>query len=152
MNSLTKAALLVFFFSLCASAAFVTKRVRDHSSPPPASEVYAVVNRQIAAFRSRDFPGAYRYAASGVQQKFTLPQFERMIRRNYPGLAGADRIEFGAVRVHGASATVQVFFINGSTTARSFIYTLIAEDGAWKIDGAEEVRVQPARTLSGLHA
>lgn len=152
MRASTKGALLVFFFSLCASAALLTHRVRDRTLPPVPRELYAIVNHQITACRSHDLPGAYRYAASGVQQKFTVPQFAAMMRRNYPELARAQRIEFGEVKVRGGSAIVQVFFFGSDDSVRSFLYSLVAEAGSWKIDGAEEVRAAPLRRLSGSHA
>ena len=72
--------------------------------------LFAVVNDQLSAFRAADYASAYSYAANGMQQKFTLPQFERMVRRNYADMAEARRVEFGSVRLDGATATVQVFF------------------------------------------
>lgn len=152
MNRVTKSALLMFFFSLCASAALLTHRWRERTPPPAPHELYSVVNQQIAAFRSHDFPGAYQYAASGVQQKFTVAQFETMIQRDYPQLARTYRIEFGNVEVRGASALVQVHFFGRDQSVRTFLYSLIAENGTWKIDGAEELHRGPSRRLPGLHA
>ena len=153
MSRALKASLLLFFFSLCAAAVYVTLRPAREAKAPAPQELYSVVNDQLAAFRAEDFPGAYRYAASAVQQKFTLSQFEAMIRQNYAQMAQARRVEFGAIEVHGSSASVQVFLFAEDGSGRSFIYTLAAEDGAWKIDGAQEVRVFPPRSsLSGTHA
>ena len=85
MNRLAKASLLLFFFSLCGVALFITHRVRERAPAPAPHELFAVVNDQLAAFRAADFPSAYRQAATGVQQKFTLPQFEAMVRRELRG-------------------------------------------------------------------
>lgn len=153
MNPPTKASLLIFFFSLCATALLVTMHLRKHTPPPAPHELYSVVNRQLAAFRADDFPSAYRQAASAVQTKFTLAQFEAMIRRDYAQMAHARRVEFGPVNVHGSAAIVQVYFFAADGSVRSFLYSLMAERGAWKIDGAEEVRVSPRMPqLSGSHA
>src|SRR3954470_8872636 len=127
MSRLTKASLLLFFFSLCAAAFLIAHRVEQRRPPPAPHDLFAVVNDQLAAVRAADFPGAYRYAATGVQQKFTLPQFEKMLRRNYGGLARAQRVEFGSVEVHGNNAIVQVFFFATNGAVRSFVYNLIAE-------------------------
>ncbi len=153
MNRLTKAALLLFFFSLCGMALFVTSRVRARATPPDPQELYSVVNSQLAAFRAEDFPGAYRYAASAFQQKFTLGQFEAMIRRDYAQVAHARRVEFGPVQVRGAAAAVPVYFFQTDGSVRSFLYSLMAEDGSWKINGAEEIGTfPPAHWLGGSHA
>ncbi len=150
MNSKAKAAVLAFSFALCAASALITHVARVRMPAPAPRELYAVVNRQIAAFRSGDFPSAYRYAATGVQQKFTLAQFAAMIRRDYPELARARDIEFGQVHTRGASAVVQVFFSGRDKLSHSVFYNLVAENGVWKIAGADEIRT--ARPRQFIHA
>lgn len=152
MPRFAKAALLLSLFTLCAAAILVTHRVRQHLPAPLPHELYSVVNSQLAAFRAHDFCSAYRYAASGVQQKFPLPQYEAMIRRDYGNLATASHIEFGSVNVKGPSGILQVFCHADDGAVRLFLYSLSAENGAWKIDGAEEVPVpHSGRRLAGVH-
>lgn len=152
MNRLAKAALLLFFFSLCGVAFFVTERVRAHAPAPAPRELFAVVNDQLAAFRAADFSSAYRRASTGVQQKFTLPQFEAMVRRDYLAMAQAQRVEFGSVRVEGSTALVQVFFFGGNGAVRVFLYSLISEEGGWKIGGVQEVdRTRPSQSIVGTY-
>jgi hypothetical protein len=149
MTRTIKAALLFFFFSLCAAAIIVTHRVRMQVLAPAPHQLFAVVEQQLAAFRVADYSSAYRQAASGVQQKFTAPQYEAIIRREFADMFGAQHIEFGSVKVNGSAAVVQVFFRGADGSVRSFLYSLIAEGGSWKING-----VQPIRTESrpaGLH-
>jgi hypothetical protein len=135
-----KASLLFFFLSLCASATFVTHHVRSQVSPPAPHELFSVVEKQLAAFRAADYSSAYRHAASEVQQKFTMPQFEAMIRRDYVDMTNAQRIEFGFVKINGSAAVVQVFFCAANGSARSFIYSLIAEGDSWKINGVRPMQ------------
>ncbi|HYJ04385.1 MAG TPA: DUF4864 domain-containing protein [Chthoniobacterales bacterium] len=141
MTRTIKASLLVFLFALCASAIVVTHRVRSQVPPPAPRQLFAVVEKQLAAFRAADYPSAYRQAASGVQQKFTAPQYEAMIRRDYGDLSGAQRIEFGFVKVSGSSAVVQVYFCGASGYIRSFLYTLVAEGDSWKINGVQPMQI-----------
>ena len=111
-------------------------------------DLFAVVNHQLSAFRADDFLSAYRQAATGVQQKFTLPQFEAMVRRDYAEMASAQRVEFGSVKVEGGVALVQVFLFAGDGSARVFLYSLIEEDGRWKIGEVEELnRYRPNERL-----
>ena len=149
MSRFAKATLLLFFFSLCGAAFFITARVREHAPTPAPHELFAIVNEQLAAFRADDFPSAYRQATSGVQQKFTLPQFEAMVRRNYGEIATpAGGIWFGAGgRKHGAGGG---FFLARDGSTRVFLYSLISEAGGWKIGGVEEInRCRPSRAPAG---
>ena len=149
MTRTIKASLLFFFFSLCASAIIVTHRVRMQVPPPAPHQLFAAVEQQLAAFRVADYSSAYRQAASGVQQKFTAPQYEAMIRREYGDMFGMQHIEFGFVKVTGSAAIVQVFFRDANAAVRPFLYSLIAEGDSWKINGVQPMRSEfrPA----GLH-
>jgi len=149
MTRTVKASLLFFFLSLCAAAIFVTDHVRRRIPPPGPHELFVVVEKQLAAFRTADYSSAYRHAASGVQQKFTLAQFEAMIRRDYGDMTNAQRIEFGFVKVNGSAAIVQVFFVGESGSARSFLYSLTAEGDSWKINGVQQMQSESRST--GLH-
>jgi Domain of unknown function (DUF4864) len=147
-----KAALLCFFFALCASAIVVTHRVHLQKPPPAPHQLFAVVERQLAAFRAADYSSAYRQAASGVQQKFTASQYEAMIRREYGDLSAAQRIEFGLVNVSGSGALVQVFLLGPNGSVRPFLYSLVAEGDSWKINGVQPMPSLPRwKRLSGLH-
>ena len=152
MTRTIKASLLFFFLSLCGAAIFVTDYIRPQVPPPAPHELFAVVEKQLAAVRAADYPSAYRHAASGVQQKFTVPQFEAMIRRDYADMTNAQRIEFGFVKVIGSAAVVQVYFVDESSSVRSFLYSLIAEGDSWKINGVQHMQTVPAGHRSaGLH-
>lgn len=153
MTRVAKASLLLFFFSLCAAAFVIAHRFEQRVPTPAPHELFAVVNDQLAAFRAADYPSAYRRAASGVQQKFTLPQFEAMVRRNYGAMTQARRVEFGSVKTDGGTAVVQVFLFEGERAARCFLYSLIAEGDGWKVEGVEEVApFEPGSPLFGTHA
>jgi len=113
MTHIVKSFLLLFFFSLCAAAIIVTPQFARQSAPVPR-ELYSIVNNQLNAFRTADFSRAYRNASTRVQQKFSLPQFESMIRRNYAEMMKeTQRVEFGVARAQGESAILQVFFGSG---------------------------------------
>jgi hypothetical protein len=153
MPRLIKASLLLFVLSLCAAAFLVAHRVEERRPTPAPHDLFVVVNEQLAAFRAADFQGAYRHAATGVQQKFSLPQFEAMVRYNYAPLAGAHRVEFGSVKVQGGVAFVEVFFFAADGSARSYLYNLISEGESWKVAGVEELdRKRVPAVLGGSHA
>lgn len=147
MTRTIKASVLFFFFALCASAIVVTHQVRLQIPQPAPHQLFAAVEQHLAAFRAADYSSAYRQAASGVQQKFTPPQYEAMIRRDYGDITGPQRIEFGLVKVNGSAAVVQVLIRDGHGSVRAFLYSLVAEGDSWKINGVQPI--QPSRR--GLH-
>jgi hypothetical protein len=151
MTRSIKAALLCFFFSLCGAAMIVTHHIRLQTPPPAPHQLYAVVEQHLAAFRAADYSSAYRQTASGVQQKFTAPQYAAMIRRDYGDIATARWIEFGFVKVNGPTASLQVFIRQRSGGVRTFLYSLIAEGDSWKIDSVQPMpSLVPGRRLAGL--
>ncbi len=135
-----KAALLSVLLLTCGVGFVVTHRLREQVPPPVPRELFAVVNAQLAAFQAADFQGAYRHAAAGVQQRFTVPQFEKMMRERYPEMVRRYRVEYGEVKVQGTSAVVQVYLLASDGSFRSFLYSLTNEEGDWKFDGVEELR------------
>jgi hypothetical protein len=151
MTRPTKISLLLFFFALCGAAIVATHFARERMPAPAAKELYSVVNRQLLAFRADDFESAYRYAASGVQQKFSSKQFELMIRRDFSAMTAAHRVEFGAIQLAGASAFVQVFLTTPDGAMRGFLYSITAEADGWRIDGVQPLGPQPVRRPPGLH-
>ncbi len=130
----------------------MTLRPRPEETAP--RELYTVVQRHLAACRSADFPLAYHAATVGVQERFSLVQFERKLRRDYQPLAAADHVEYGAVRHprdNAAKAQVDVYFISREGEATGWTYSLVFEDNDWKIDGAEPTPGWPAgQRLGGL--
>lgn len=152
MSRTVKAGLLLFLFSLCGASFFVADKLRERIPPPAPHELFAIVNQQLTAFRSADFQSAYRHAAIGVQQKFTVRQFEETVRHDYPEMTRARRVEFGLVKVQGGSAVVQVFFFAENGSVRSFLYSLTNENNGWRIDGVEELKgYRPNDRLAGSH-
>jgi hypothetical protein len=147
MRRTIKAALLFGVFALCAAAMVVTQRARQQVPPPGPHQLFAIVEQHLSAFRASDYSSAYRQASSGVQQKFTPPQYEAMIRRDYAEMVGAQRIEFGFVEVTGFEAVVQVFFRDPNGSVHAFLYSFIAEGDAWKINGVQPMEPSPR----GLH-
>jgi hypothetical protein len=147
MTRTIKASLLFSVFALCAVAMVVTQRTQQNVPPPAPHQLFAVVEQHLLAFRAADYSSVYRQASSGVQQKFTPPQYEALIRRDYAEIARDQRVEFGFVKASGSTAVVQVFFRDPNGSIHAFLYSLIAEGDAWKINGVQPMRPTPR----GLH-
>lgn len=152
MSRLAKVSLLLFFFALCGAAVVATHRTREQVPVPTTRELYSVVNRQLSDFRSANFDSAYQRAAAGVQQKFSRDQFELMIERDFPPMMEAEHVEFGAVRVAGNQALVQVYLTAPDGTVRAFLYSFTAERDGWKIDGVQPLGPQRSSHPPGLRS
>ena len=143
----------------CVCSLVGTLWLLEHTwSPPPESttpqELYRVVQRHLAACRSADFPKAYHTAATEVQERFSLVQFEKKIRQDYQPVAGADHIEYGAVhhaRGNARKTLVDVYFISPLGEAVGWTYVLVFEDNDWKVDHGEPIPGWPSgQRLGGL--
>ena len=148
MTQIGKSFLLLFFLSLCTAAIIVTPRFARRTTMPAPRELYSVVNNQLNAFRADDFSRAYRNASTRVQQEFSLPQFESMIRRNYAEvMKETQRVEFGVGRTQGESAILQVFLFSNTGEAHAFLYTFVVEDGVWKIESVDPMPIMRSRQV-----
>lgn len=154
MKAMLRAGALAFALSLVGTLALLHYALYPHPERVTPPELYQVVQRHLAACRSADFPRAYHAAASEVQERFSLVQFEKKIRREYQPVAGADHVEFGAVhRPRGdvKKTLVDVYFISQTGEAVGWTYMLVFEDGDWKVDHGDPIPGWPTgQRLSGL--
>ncbi len=141
---------LVSFLGTLALFAYVMRPRPEETAP---RELYAAVQKHLAACRWADFPLAYHAASSSLQERLTLVQFEHKLRRDYLPVADANHIEFGAIhhlRNNGARVLVDVYFVSRHGEAIGWTYTLVYEDEAWKVDSSEAIPGWPAgQRLSG---
>ena len=154
MNWLPRITWAVCAFSFVSTIALYDYANRPRPERSAPQELYAAVQQHLAACRSADFPLAYHASASGVQERLTLVQFESKLRREYQPVAAAEHVEYGAVRHPGNradQAVVDVYFIAQNGEANGWTYTLLYEDGDWKIDHGEPIPGWPrGERLSGL--
>lgn len=153
MTRAAKFGLLAGIVAVCAAAALLQSRLtRDRQSIPP-SQLYEVVRQQILAFRADDFASAYRQASAGFQERFDIEAFAGLARTEFPGVARAERVEFGAIRFEGRNALVPVYFFLPDGDVVPCVYRLVQEGAAWKIDGARVLKRWPSgRRLGGLRS
>ena len=139
MTRVLKSAALSFFFTLCLTAAFITHRLHTRPRALAPRELFAAVSNQVTAIRRANFATAYGQSSNDVQQKFTLPQFEQMVRRQYSQLGKGGRIEFGRVDVDELNAIVEATIVTGDGLAESFEFALVAEGESWKVSGVRAI-------------
>lgn len=151
MSSRGKITLLLFFFTVCGSAALVSfhvHRARPETVVRPA-DLYAVVNTQLVELRADNFSRAYQHASTNLQQRFNVDQFADMVRSDYDRAIHAQRVEFGFVERRGRRAVIQVFFIDSEGHVTPCIYSLVSEGEGWKIDGARLFETWPVGARLG---
>ena len=114
------------------------------SSAEVRRQVVGVVESQFNAFRDGDYARAYSFAATGLQQQFTVAAFERMVKEGYPIIADWRAVSFGEAVDNGREAALLVSVQGRGGRTRYFRYVLVREANEWRISGVVEVNVSPA--------
>ncbi|MBX3736658.1 MAG: DUF4864 domain-containing protein [Candidatus Didemnitutus sp.] len=118
------------------------------SSKPVRDAVRATVEGQLDAIRAGKFDEAYRFAASGIQRQFSPAVFAAMLRRGYPAVVAHRRFELGVVRDdRGGRAQVVCVVFDAKNAGKAFRYSLVAEEGRWRIAGVVADSAEPDRPL-----
>ena len=98
------------------------------------TEAADLVIRQIEALRVHDFAAAYALVSSELRRNFTRAEFEWMVKRAHPEVAGSD-FAF-VVRTHDAGdylyVTVKIHGRNGRNVEA--LYEMVREKGAWRVN------------------
>ncbi len=151
MTPLWKITVLIACLSVCGTAVFYRNRMAPLPPPHPA-DLYEVITKQISAVRGADYPGAYREASTQLQEKFNLDAFADHVRGTYPEVLRAEHVEFGELHIRNRHALVRVYFILNDGDVLPCLYSLVREDGGWKIHGAKLQKRWPAseRALGGI--
>ena len=154
MNLLPRLTWAACAFSFASSLVLYEYATRPRPERSAPIELYSAVQQHLAACRSADFPLAYHESTTAVQEHLTLVEVERKLRREYLPVAGAQHIEYGTVRHprdQADRALVDVYFISHTGEANGWTYTLLFEEGDWKIDHGEPMPGWPVgERLSGL--
>ena len=106
----------------------------------PASEAGDLVLRQLAALRAHDYAAAYALASAELRRHFSRGEFEWMVKRAHPELAGsayafvvriseADGYLYVTAKVHGR---------NGHDVEA--LYEVVRENGALKVNALSSRR------------
>lgn len=103
--------------------------------------IQTVIARQIEAFQRDDAPGAFAFAAPGIQDQFgDADRFLGMVRRAYPPVHRPRSVDFTELLV-GEEVVQQVELIGPEGEAALALYTMMRDDtGRWRIAGCSLVR------------
>ena len=143
--------LLLSFFIASAIAAVAThfwrQRIEAEFDPKP---LYKAICAQFEACRAADFGKAYDQASSGVQERFTLVQYVSKIRTEYSRISQPETLQFGSTSLDYHRAMVEVYFQNAHGQVTPALFTLVQENGAWRIENFEIFQTWPRdRRLAG---
>jgi hypothetical protein len=147
-----KSYLLMSFFIVSAAAAVATHvwRQREEAAFDP-KPLYGVIFEQFEACRCDDFGKAYRQASRGVQEHFTLVQYVSKIRTEYGRILQPQMLYFGSTSLEYHRATVEVYFLSAGGQVTPALFTMIQENGVWRIENFEVFESwPPGRRLAGF--
>ena len=103
-------------------------------------QLKTVVDGQLTAFRKGDWAAAYKFAAKGIRDKFSLADFEKMVRTNYAAIADSKESVFGLMMDDGKTALVNVRVVGKNEESLNYRYYLQREDQEWRISGVVVLR------------
>jgi hypothetical protein len=109
------------------------------SSSMVKTELTEVIEAQLAAFRSGDYPKAYAFAAAEIKEMFALNDFEEMVKTGYPVIAHAKKAVYGLALDGGDEAVITVRVQNANGESAAYQYHLKKQNGHWKIGGVTAV-------------
>ena len=108
-------------------------------------------NQPVARFDAIEFSDAYQQVAAERQPNIDFTQIESVIRRDYTAMSHRGRIEFGSVKVAGATAEVEVFFFALDGQIRPVLYKLVAQNESWLVRSMQRMPALPrSQLLRGL--
>lgn len=143
MTHREKIILVFFFLAVCVTAAGVHLLDRYRMRQAGPAEIFGAVQEQLAACRGDDFPAAYRHASATLRRQWTPERFAAMVRNDYARTAKARRVEFGAWKCRDTQAVLAVYFTDAYGNVTPCVYSLIAENGQWKIDATRWGKTRP---------
>lgn len=123
-------------FAVCAAAVFIRPLPPRRAPAPKPQELYEVVMEELGALRVSDYSSAYRHASLSMQERFNVDDFADLVRADRPGIVRFERVEFGAVTVQGRHVLLPAYFFLPGGGIAVVHYTLVREEGTWKIDAA----------------
>src|SRR5580704_13726205 len=146
-----KSLFLMSFFVVSGVAAVAThvwrQRIAEEFDPKP---LYGVIAAQFEACRSDDFGKAYGQASKGVQEHFTLIQYVSKIQTEYGRISQPQKLQFGSTSLEYHRAMVEVYFLSARGLITPALFTMIQENGVWRIENFEVFETWPlGRRLAG---
>ncbi len=103
----------------------------------------AVITGQIEAFRAKDAPGAFQYAAKAFHAGFPTAEafFIAIIGSGYAPIMDSRSHSFGAFEMTGETVVLQeVKFVGNDQSLYEAYYQLTEESEGWRVSGVQLVK------------
>lgn len=135
---------------LLAVAPVVPAVAEDTSSQSVTVEPWQdVITHQIEAFRAKDAPGAFQYAAAAFHQQFPNAEafFIIIVGSGYAPIMESQSHSFGTFqKVSDTTVVQQVKFVGSDQALYEAIYQLTEEPEGWRVSGVQLVK-QPGLAI-----
>lgn len=116
----------------------------DARADAQASEIQAVITKQLEAFRADDADAAWAIAAPTIQTRFgTKERFIEMVTRQYPQIRKSEAAVFKSLRNVDGQLVQRVFITGGPGDYIDAYYSVAQIDGVWRITGVVMTRQKP---------
>jgi hypothetical protein len=103
------------------------------------TELSAVVEGQLAAFRTNDFARAYGFASSGIHKIYSETAFTAMVKKDYEVFAQMEEAHILDVQDDGEHGIVEISVKGRNQESREYRYLLGREKMDWKVEGVSEI-------------
>lgn len=99
--------------------------------------IRTVIERQLAAFRRDDGPGAFAFASPSIRGKFGTPEnFMAMVRHHYAPVYRPREVTFQRLRQETMQAVQEVLLVGpDGRPVLAYYFMERQADGSWKING-----------------
>lgn len=110
------------------------------ATPQEKEAAVASIQAQLDAFHSDDFGKAATYQSTGLRTNFpSLDAFRTMMKSRYPDFINYRAVEFGDAQANasGDTVTVPVTLKALDGIALHAVYTMVREEGQYRVSGVE---------------
>lgn len=125
--------ILAFAMAVVGAAVFYELFRTSHDAH---QQIYDVIRGQLSSIEAGDYARARGFTTQALRDQLTTSDFARLLQLERRSLRRASHVEFGPVWRQGRYRLVQVFFVHPDGRVRTSVYTLVREDGAWRIRAA----------------
>ena len=138
----------MLLFVACVLICGIAGAAERQVSGTDLSEIRAVIDRQIDAFRRDDARGAFALASPSVQHSFGTPErFLEVVRMAYRAVYRPAKVAFLDLVVIGGDVVQQIQLTDRAGAVWVAYYAMQRqEDGSWRANGCH--LVQPKRVIA----
>ena len=133
--------ILIRSFAICMVALWASFSFAQDVVPREPG-IEATIGAQIDAFKADDFATAFSFASPNIQGFFGgSERFGQMVRNGYPMVWRPSDVQFLELRDVAGALWQRVQIRDQSGTLHALDYQMIQQDGDWRINGVQLVRL-----------